>query len=151
MQSLCKIGFPKYKAERMALNFYIRGFLFSALPAYLGSPISLHPCPVKLTRGGGMLSFCTLHRSPQLKRHFHNMWLKVCSIALEKGMRDVWGYKAFWNTPGGLQRGARAKPGVMSSFLRFGNSPWCKVSEALPRHCLEDLVSHAKVMNHVNS
>lgn len=70
------------KAGRIAFNFYMRGFLFSTLPTYLGSSICLHPCPVKLTTGGRMLS--RLHSCLHLKWCFHNMRLKVYAIALEQ-------------------------------------------------------------------
>lgn len=136
----CKVDFPKCMAARTALNFYMRLFIF----------YTPHK-PCKTDQGRGTLSFCTLHRSLQLKRLFHNMRLNICAIAQEQSMRDVWGYEASRHRLGGLQRGEGAKPGVVSSILPFGNSPSCKVSEILPRHCLEDLVSHKKVMNHVNS
>jgi len=124
-----KVDFSKCKA---ALNFYRRGFLISTLSTYLGSPISHHLCPVRLTRAGGMLSFCTLHMSLQLRWHFRDTRLKVRTITLEQSKRHVWGYKATWHRPGGLQRGDGAKPGIVLSILPFGNGPCARHLKPCP-------------------
>lgn len=110
------------------------GTYISAQKAFYFPPMQSYTSPfLSYVPAQGRKNVEFLYIMPlQLKRHFHNMSLKECAIGLKQSMKDIWGYKDFWYSP--------TRPAL-----------WYKVSEALIRHCLDNLASHKKAMNHVLS